>query len=324
MAKPWMKWSFLEAGTRATSVMFQKCLGIVSDTFGQAMLGTFVVGFIQVLCSSIVIRIKRKKIFSSKRHILGSVWFGFNAAVCTVLPFYTFVLGADSTIRTFIVCLSIIPGALIDKYYFNNSLEKRQWLGVLVAIIAGYSILGWPSLNEFITLPLWVWLSFVMTGLVAVNQGVTQWIKDVDPMVKNFWGGSTTLIFAVIGLVILLSLDLVKLTDSRLIEILTNTQVTQKIILFSGLAGLIVILMWSFNVLGYRDGAKIAIKKLVVQGSYLGLVAIFGTIFFPDETWTLAKTAGIALYLFAFSLMDNDTWEYFTQTAKNNHARPSN
>jgi multidrug transporter EmrE-like cation transporter len=80
--------------------------------------------------------------------------------------------------------------------------------------------------------------------------------------------------------------------------------------LSSAVIGVIVIGMWSFNLLSYRGGAQIAIKKLVLNGSYLTMAMVVGILLF-GETLTVAKIVGVATYLVAFVLMDDNTWQYF-------------
>jgi len=313
MAEPWMKWTILEACTKTASKIFQKVIGRVAVSFNQTLFATFVVGLVQVIGGFIMAETKGRKILTDPVSILGSCLFGFNATVCTVVPFYIFVLDGDMGINTFIITLSIIPGALIDRIFFNYKLSGREWFGIFVAIFAGYSILGWPSPHEFLQMPLWIWLSFIVMLLVAINQGITQKIKKIDPFVKNFWGGLTTFILTFIALLSVGSLDLV----------VDFSPAMQKLWGASAAVGFIVICMWSYNLMSYKGGAHIAIKKLVMNGSYLIMAMIFGILIF-SESLTFAKVIGVMFYLIAFSLMDKGTWEYICQFFSNDQVKKVN
>ena len=135
--------------------------------------------------------------------------------------------------------------------------------------------------------------------LVAVNQGITQKIKKIDPFVKNFWGGLTTFVLASTAL-------FVRDATNLLIDF---SPVMQKLWGVSAVVGLIVIGMWSFNLMSYKGGAHIAIKKLVMNGCFLIMAMFFGIVLF-GESLTLAKVIGVLFYFFAFSLMDKGTWEH--------------
>ncbi len=133
----------------------------------------------------------------------------------------------------------------------------------------------------------------------AINQGITQKVKKVDPFVKNFWGGLTTISLCLVGLATFDSLGL--LSDFSL-----NMK---KLWAVSLAVGIIVVGMWTFNLLSYKDGASIAIKKLVMNGSYLIMATICGILFFKEEL-SLGKIIGPVLYTVAFSLMDIKTWKF--------------
>lgn len=302
MYKPWMKWTFLEAVSKTISKVFQKVIGKISVSFSHVLFATMVVGLVQVISGFAMATLKKKKIMTDFESIAGSCLFGFNACLCTILPFYVFVLGGDIGINTFIITLSIVPGALIDVVFFNHKLEPKQWVGILIAVLAGYFILGTPSFSDFMSMPLWVWLSFVIMMIAAINQGITQKIKKIDPFVKNFWGGLTTLIVSTAALTASGSIGLLADFSSQM----------QKLWLASAVVGFIVVAMWSYNLLSYKEGAHIAIKKLVMNGCYLTMAMTCGVLIF-DEPFNFAKISGVLLYLVAFSFMDKDTSRYFVE-----------
>ncbi len=300
IGEKWMRWTFAEAGTKTASKMLQKVIGSVSATMGHVFFGTMVVGMVQVMAGSVMAAKRGKKLLTDWRSVGGSCLFGFFAALSTVLSFAVFTLGGDIGVNTFIMTLSIVPGALIDRFCFGHKLNWRQWAGVGLAILAGYSVLGWPALGKLLTLPLWIWLSLIIMCSTAINQGITQKVKGIDPYVKNFWGGLTTLALALAGTAILGSLRLFA----------DHSKPMQSLWLASLFGGLIVVAMWNFNLLSYKGGASIALKKLVMNGAYLTSAMLLSAMLF-HESLTAGKLSGIAIYFSAFILMDEGTWNYF-------------
>lgn len=299
MAERWMGWTLGEAGTKTVSKMLQKVIGNVSQTIGHTFFATALVGFVQVIAGYIMAKRRAKKLVPDWQGVLGSCLFGLFATLSTVLCFYVFALGGDMTINTFIITLAIVPGAIIDWLFFKHKLNFREWGGVVLAVFAGYAVLGWPSLKEILALPLWVWLSVIVMFSAAINQGITQKVKKIDPYVKNFWGGLITLLLALVGVFLSRSANLFVDVSAGM----------QKFYLVSIAIGFIVVLMWNFNLRSYKGGASIAIKKLVMNGSYLISVMVLGT-FVVGEKFTVGKLVGVLLYISAFVLMDKGTWAY--------------
>lgn len=300
VGEKWMRWTLLEASTKTLSKLLQKVVGMVSLTLAHTFLATFVIGLVQALAGFIVVKANKKSFFPDALSVFGSCLFGLFAVVSTVLVFIVFLSGGDVGINVFIITLGIVPGALIDRFFFGHFLNFRQWLGIFVAILAGYSVLGWPSLEKFIAMPLWVWLSFCVTMTVTINQAITQKIRKIDPFVKNFWGGMVA--------VILGSLGAVALSGSG--EILINfSPAAKNLWLVSVIMGILIVGMWSFNLLSYREGAFIVLKKLVMNGVYLSSSMVAGVIVFGEEL-TLAKMIGVFLFVMAFALMDKNAWEF--------------
>lgn len=302
IGEKWMKWTFCEASTKTASKILQKVIGNVSASLTHTFLATLIIGLVQIVAGLVMTRLQRVRLLGDRVNIIGSCLFGFFAVISTVLAFGAFYYGGDLGVNTFIITLSIIPGALIDRFFFNHKLNGREWLGVFVAVLAGYAILGWPSLAEFTKLPLWVWLSFGTMCSVAINQGITQKVKKIDPFVKNFWGGLTTVILCLVVLIVFGKTGI----------IFDFSGSAPKLWTVSAIIGIIVVGMWAFNLLSYKGGASIALKKLVMNGTYLITAMFCGALFFR-ETITSSKLLGIAFYLGAFVLMDKGTWEFVTR-----------
>lgn len=292
MLEKWMKWTVLEAITKTISKVLQKLIGVSSSSFGHVFYATILVGIVQVIVSLPVVKFQKNSIWVNPLNVLGAVFFGAFAFASTAIVFWTFLFKeAEIGVNTFIITLSIIPGAFIDWIFFNHKLSVRQWAGMTVAVLAGYAILDCPSLQKITQMPIWIWLSFAAMTAAAINQGITQANKAIDPMVKNFWGGLTTVILGGIGL-----------------WYFPVENYPFNITACSLLTGVVIIFMWSYNLLSYKGGAYIALKKLVMNGSYLIMATVIGALFF-GESITIAKIAGIILFLGAFILMDKNTWE---------------
>lgn len=311
IGEKWMKWTLLESGTRVTSRILQKVIGFVSTAFACNVLASFVVGLIQTVASFIVLKVQHKGIRPDRKGLIGSCLFGTFATFSTIVPFTIYYLGGDIGVVAFIIALSIVPGAFVDWLFFSHPLNKRQWFGVVVSLFGAYALLGLPSVAGLMAMPLWVWLAFAVMLANTTNQAITQKIKDVDAFVKNFWGGLMNVILS-LGVLIVIG------ATSFLTDFSHNMR---KLWLVSSIGGVVVIAMWSFNLFSYKDGASIAIKKLVMQGTLLIGSMIAGIVFF-HEALTWGKVLGATLYFVAFALMDNGTWNYIAGRFRSEPTKP--
>lgn len=299
----WMKWAVYEGLTKTLSRILQKTVGVASNSWGGTFLASGIVGLVQVVIVTVFELSHRKLgLFKDFKGALGSSIFGILALTSTVLGFATFMKGGDISTSTFIVTLSIVPGMLIDIIFFRYKSNLREWIGMSVAIFAGYSILGFPRLEEVLKMPSWVWLAVGNMMTVAINQGITQAVKKVDPLFKNFWGGLMALILAPLLMVVI-----------GQGELLFQFEKNMKIWYASILIGFVVIAMWSFNLLSYQCGASIALKKLVMNATYLVSTLIIGALFFHEKI-TAGKMLAPPLFCCAFILMDQKMWNYVTGT----------
>lgn len=300
----WMKWAVLEGFTKILARAFQKVVGNVSNTWAGTFLAAGIVGLVQVVFAGTVMKRKKMRFLGNPRGAIGSALFGVFALVSTVLGFATFLMGGDISVSTFIISLSIVPGMIIDIIFFKFRSTSREWVGMVVAIFAGYSILGFPNLNSLTDMPTWVWLSLAGMMSVAINQGITQKIKDVGFMFKNFWGGLMSLVLSPIALIVMGKSGIIlQFSDySRLWGA-------------SIIIGFIVICMWSFNLISYQTGASIALKKLVMNSTYMIGTMFVGSIFF-NEAMTINKLIAIPLFVLAFILMDKKAYEFVRSLVK--------
>lgn len=296
MAQPWIIWTLAEAGARTVSRILQKLIGVTGLSIASCFFATAIIGLVQTTWGWLLARKLRKKLLVDKISIEGSILFGFFAVMSTVLGISSFVYGGDIGVTTFIMTLSIIPGALIDWKFFGHPLNKRQVMAIIPYLLAGYSMLGFPNLTQFLSMPFWVWLAFGNMLCVSINQGLTQAVRAIDPFVKNFWVGLTTVVFCLIALIIMNRVDL--LVTSSL-----------KLWYGSAITGLMVVVLVSLNLMSYKAGATIALKKLIMQGSYLIMATLLGAILY-DEPLGWSKLLGIVGFILAYGLMDNSVWNF--------------
>ena len=298
----WLKWAVAEAGFRTVSMTLQKVIGGLSHGLPQVVVSTTVIGAIQCLAALIVLRIKRINPLPGNALVLGSVLFGVGAFVNTVIAFMAYVYGANIAVYTFITLLAIVPGAMIDRVCFKERLMVRQYLGIVAAVAAGWLILRMPSLEEMVLLPIWVWLGIINACGLAINQGISRGVKNVNPWVKNFWGGLTTFILCLTALAIFGDRWWREITSPDIVPVL----------LWSIVISVVVIGIWTFNVIAYRDGGSIPTKHVVVNGTFLTLVTIVGFVIFDDKITTI-QIGGMATYLGAFVLINNEVWTYLAK-----------
>ena len=294
----WRKWAVAEGLTKTASRTFQKVAGTASNNWGGAFLVAGIIGFVQVASSLIIISKNGERIFGDLKGMFGSILFGLLALTSTVFGIATFLYGGDISTSTFIVTLSIVPGMMIDIIFFKYQAKSKEWLGIVVAILAGWAVLDFPRLNSLSSFPTWVWFAFGTMMTVAINQGITQSVRKVSPMFKNFWGGMVALVGAPIAMFMIGE-------EKLLLSFFDN-----KILWFtSATIGFIVIAMWSFNLLSYKEGASIALKKLVMNGTYLLSTMILGNLIFHEEI-TTGKWTAIPLFLIAYVLMDKKAYDF--------------
>lgn len=314
IGEAWMKWTFFEAVSKTASKVLQKLIGTTSVVFSQLVFVNAVVGAVQVFCSFIALKSRRNSIFGTRSQMLGACAFGLSACIYGFLAFSVFWYDGEMTLNTFIATFAIVPGALLDRLIFRDKkIGGRKWLAFAVFGLAGYAVLGFPSFAKVAKFPLWVWLSFISMFLLAINEVISRSIKDIQPMVKNFWGGLVTLIGSLLVLVYLGKLNV--LADF-------HSDIIKRLWIFAIIGGLIVVAMWVFKVRSYKGGATIAIKRLVMDGSYLMMVMIIDVCYF-SKSMTWGKAVGVILYFPAFTLMDDGTWKYVSGWFRRERSMPA-
>ena len=292
----WMRWTVLEAATKTIVRILQKILGVAAQNF-TAVIGVIALAGIAQWCiGALAARAQRaEKIASDAGSKWGAVAFGCGAVVCNISALMAFQFGGSVIVVTFISTLSVVPGALLDRFWFRHALVAREWLGLALGICAGYAILGFPSLSEAFQLPVWGWCAFGNTVGLAFNQFVVQCTKRIHPYAQNMWGGCATAVVAL----------LIGLCGGGFWHLAVPSLTAY--IAASLTIGAITFFMWSFSLFAYKEGAFISLKKLVMNGSYLTMTIIAGVLLF-GESLAAHHFVGFVLYLGAIALMDSAAW----------------
>ncbi len=294
----WRRWTLGEAFAKIISATLQKQIGLASESGVGVVLSNAVIGLVQAVASFFLVLQRKKSIFSaSVSDTIFSILFGVGAFLSTMCSMTAYRLGGEVSLVVFIITFSIIPGAFIDTLFFKNHLNRRQWFGVAIGLFGGYLVLGAPGLGSVAKLPIWVLFALTTSFTVAVNQGISQRIKEADSVVKNFWGGLTILIlsvssFAIVGVPSI------------------SMEGFERVLIVSAMIGLVTVFMWTCNFNAYKDGALIAEKKLMMNGLYLTFAMIVG-VFFYKETLTFGKALGVPVFFVASCFFDNKLWVFF-------------
>lgn len=297
----WLGWAFAQALSQTAGQIPRKKVALIGPTGIHALLVMFVIGIIQTV-TGLGMAYTTHASLVLKKDFAGAAIFALGAFLSSMLGIAAFQQGGDIGVVSFIVTMSIIPGTIIDALFFGHHMKRSGWLGILIFLFAGYSILNWPSTEELLRLPSWVWYALGIPVSNAIIEGVTQRFKTMNPWFKNFWGGLVTIACCLIALPFM----------SLQTTLHTITTVKSVFWLWSGLLGLCTVGIWLFNLISYRDGATIAFKKLVVSSTYLLLAMATGVVIFA-EPLTRAKIVSLLLYPIAYFLVQRGTKEIATE-----------
>lgn len=300
----WMKFAVGEGLTKTTSSVFGKLIGRIMGTLEMGCVAGIIIGFIQMIFG--FSGSKKSLLVPNKRSIMWAIVFGFMASIFgTVWGFYTFTLGADIGIRTLLIMGSIIPGALIGRIFWRDSLGLPHISGIMIFLLAAWAMLDFPSLNMLWKLPIWVPAVLVITFTQPINEVLSRKASaELNHWVNNFWVGASTIFFCALALVVL-----AVFTDGLQLNI------TGIFVFGSVIIGALVVAMIAFKLLSYATGGTIALKNLVMGGILLITSAIAGIIIY-HEPLTFGKVIGIILFFIAFSLIDNKTREILVDFMK--------
>ncbi len=303
MWKTWQAFAVYEGFTKTASSIFQKLVGVVMGTVAMGCIATIIIGAVQATVGYLgFIQQTRKDPANAKllvpelRAVLWAIVFGFFASIFgTVLSIYTFTLGADMGIRTLLISCSIIPGAIASRIIWGSKTDPlglRQWAGITLFITAMWAMLGFPS---DIPTDAWVWLTIGIGFTQAANEVLNRLASvKLNIWTNGFWVGVSQMFFATMALAIMVLIGGgVTLEISKLFVFGT--------LVIAGFATAMI----AFKLLAYQGGGTIALKKIIMPGTYLVTAIIAGAIVY-GEPLTLGKFAGTILWLVSIVLADKE------------------
>ncbi len=299
----WRLWAVAEGLAKTFSAIFQKLVGVAMGTLEMGCIAAALIGIVQMAAGFCGWAVKSKrdpkalqKLVPDVRSVLCVVLLGFFAGIFgTVLSIYTFTLGADMGVRTLLISSSIVPGSILAAIIWpkTDSLGARQVAGISVFLIAMWAMLGFPSLASIATLDTWVWLVLLLALVASFTELLSRSMAlKFDAWSNNFWIGGSTAFFSLCTLVVLgvwqggVSLNLSSVFLQGIIAI-----------------GFIVVAMAAFKIWTYQGGGTIALKKIIMPGTYL-VTSIFAGAAIYGEPLTAGKMVGVALWFCSIYLAD--------------------
>lgn len=293
----WLKFAFLEALVRSASRNLQKAFALTQTTLSGALFLSVPPYIISTTGSIIIGKLQKNSFYLPKILLLWAILHGIVAAWCNLSAQFSFMTGGDISMTTLIVALSIIPATVMDRFILKTKFIPAQILGIALGVIASVVAIK-PSFEwSSLTTP-WFWWAWGTSLGVALNQvfmrlsGEAQdrYKKDVPPMVFSTYSSLATVIVSFLFI--------------QLIGGFSAINLPQKAWLILVAIGLLVILLYLFNILIYKVGKKVSIaaKKIVEKTSYLMIASVLGVIFF-NEVITWNRIVAFLFYLPAFYLV---------------------
>jgi hypothetical protein len=274
----WHRDAFYEGFTKTTVKIFQNLFGRVANNWAHCWFASLIMGITQVVSGLVTAKRYNTTIFVEKTIIIWSCIWGASALISSMGSFVAFLdLKADMVVNTFIVTLSLVPGALLGKLFFNEPFTRRTAFGMIVGIFSGWFVLGCPSVSKILSFPIWVWGSLVTMFFNAINNCIDKKITLLNKIeekklnrerklnhVKNAWGGLTTAILCLLIIFII----------GRGNMFLDFSRQMGWIWFGSIVIGILVYLMASFSLFAYTDNTTVPLKKLAMNCAWLSTVAI--------------------------------------------------
>lgn len=296
----WRLFAVAEGFFKTISAILQKMVGVAMGTLEMGCIAAAFIGAVQAASGFCWALTKRdpevfRALIPSVRDVLGLVLLGFFAGIFgTVLSIYSFTLGADMGVRTLLLSASIVPASVAAAFMWpqTDSLDLRQYGGIGVFLIAMWAMLGFPDMSQLLALKSWVWLVLLM-ALVAAGSELLSRVMALrfSAWANNFWVGISTTFFSLVGLVVLALQGEVTLTLTRTF--------TLGIVAI----GFVVVAMITFKVWAYQGGGTIALKKIIMPGTYLLTAVLAGAVLY-GEPITLGKMVGAVLWFGSVALID--------------------
>lgn len=307
---PWVRCAFGEGFSKAIGKSLNKLIGpdvrqiFGNNTFVGAFFVTMIIGIVQAISGFFGARRQGETIKQSGDKIRGSIFFGIVGTVMGFLSLLTFTYpGADISVATFLITLTIIPSRLLDRVVYKEKFCLRQYFGLFLYIIVAYIFVrDFMDPGALLSLPVWAWPSIGIAVLMAINELITKRISAVNIYVNNFWIGATTAIFSALIITVFGGWQYLNFF-------------TLSILLVSILLGLNVVFMIIMKQLSYRNKATLTFKPLVMQATYLIAATFLGLVFF-SEPLTIGKIIGIPGFIIAFIIAHNSSWLYIKNAIK--------
>lgn len=294
----WRKWAVLEGFSKTASAVFQKMAGMASNSEGLAFIYTTILGvFHAVPGFCMLLRRPEREIAEllvpDLRSIMWPIAFGFCTTISNVVGPVAFMYHADLTARTLLILCSVVPASFLGMAFLGQKLDCVQWVGIVTFLAAAWAILDFPMWDGAGEVPLWVWITLLGTMSNAINELlVSKAALRLDVWVHNFWSGVSGMVWGIVGLLVL-------------VLIAPRVAMDMNIDFFVAAVGTGVIVCFSsyFKFLAYKNDAWIALKKIVMNGTYLISATLIGLLAY-QERFTIGKGMGIALFVLALAFSD--------------------
>lgn len=294
----WTKFAVGEGLAKTLSSLFGKLIGVTGGSLIMAAVAGTAIGLVQMVSGFLGFVAGNRQgekvpfLFPDLRSVSWAIMFGLMASVFgTIWGIYTFTLGADIGIRTLLIMGSIIPGAIMDRIFWREKLTTPQILGVVVFLGAAWAMLDFPALDMILALPVWVPAVLVITFTQAINEALSRAASaKLNHWVNNFWVGLTSIVSCLIAIMLL-----------AIFSGGAKLDLTLPFIFGALMVGIIVVPMIAWKLLSYAGGGTIAMKKIIMQGTYL-VTAVIAGIMVYDEPFTVGKMIGTALFFVSVAL----------------------
>lgn len=281
---------------RSFSTACQNLAGKALTSAEGSLIATATIELLRLTTGLSTLALKQTKIQTEFKNLcLMFVWALF-AVVMTVLHVYSYEIGADQGIATMIVLGGIIPGALIDRYWFGDPLPTKRIAGMGVFLVAAWSALNFPGKSAVLLLPSWVYFKVIIAGLLAVNEAVRRTLMNVPPERRitteqsQFWVGAFAL--------------------TLLMAAALHTQVWTKLAAYQlnfwlGTLGMgtAVVISTALSLQVYKFPGSITTRKLVSNTTVMITSVIVGVTLF-GEPFTAGKALAMVLFVAALVIYE--------------------
>ena len=319
--KALLGFSVIEGLAKTLGGVFQKLIG---TSLKALPISAGCLAYMIAECVKVVVSLTGRRLmtpgapfFPSFPFVAYACLFGIVASLMTVGGIYTFLIGADLPTRTLLIVATPVAAMIIQPIFFPVKIEwSRQIPGLVIFLFAAFIMLGSPQDLSF---DLWVWLTFVIMVLAALNGVITKKGTEAkeyvvkrlgedapehSAQVWNFWTGVSAVIFSFAGFLALgATVDL--------------TIAVETFIAFAVFLGLVVSVISLAKFLAFRGGGKLAtvdFQSFVMNMSYLALATSFSALFNAfgvrgfEESVETHHLVGIALFAPAYVFLDKGTY----------------